>query len=196
MSIDCSCAREFRPRGGFVYAASSAAAPISKIQKDDISRSAKSRSSMVLEISAVSIAHSRRVSTSRRQHYVASKGACAVQRERRRAGKGGRASIPMVQRVTLWATPSTVSRKPPRRFTWRHPSSTSPNRSSNCRRHVWGLNHFAPPGRHGYRPRSFAEIHVPREECATPTGRLMKCAAHQFPSPRRWLHRPSSRATQ
>jgi len=66
MSIDCSCTREFRPRG-FVYAASSAAAPTSKIQKDGTCRSAKSRSTTVLEISAVSIAHSRRVSTSRRR---------------------------------------------------------------------------------------------------------------------------------
>jgi len=62
----------FRPRGGFACAASSAAAPISKIRKNGISRSARSRSTTVLETSAVSIAHSSRVSTLRRKHFVAS----------------------------------------------------------------------------------------------------------------------------
>src|SRR5581483_4191923 len=71
MSISCSCKREFRPRGGYACAASNDAAPIWKIRQSGISRSAKSRSTTVLEISAVSIAHSSRVSIPRRRPFVA-----------------------------------------------------------------------------------------------------------------------------
>src|ERR1051325_1580791 len=71
MSISCSCKREFRPRGGYACAASNDAAPIWKIRQSGISRSAKSRSTTVFEISAVSIAHSSRVSIPRRRPFVA-----------------------------------------------------------------------------------------------------------------------------
>src|SRR6185369_1241947 len=59
------------PRDGYACAASNDAAPIWKIRPKDISRSAKSHSTTVLEISAVSIAHSSRVSIPRRRPFVA-----------------------------------------------------------------------------------------------------------------------------